>query len=581
MRKKLIIYLRLSNEDGDDKDESNSIVNQRWLIWEYIKRHNLETIYEIVEFSDDGYSGKNLERPGIREVLALVRKRETGMIIVKDFSRMARDYIIMGDFIEKIFPFMDIRFVAINNQYDSNDYQGRLPDMDVSFQNLVNDYYSEEKSVKIKAVFQMKHAHGEYTGPVAPYGYKKSQTLKNHIVPDEEAAGIVYRIHCMRFFDSMFPQEIARTLEAEGIPIPSEYLKQKGSKVYFSTIGIKGWNAINVKRILHNSVFLGVMVSEKTRAMETGSSKKVSNPREMWRIAEKTHEPIVPWRMWLANQKPLQKKKGYVTMQGQDSSHMDGLDVGGDNHLPQGMAEQVIKREKISSIKSGQHILPEELRDSPVKGRVWCANCGHKMMRGLGRKRIYYTCSYRYHNAQGICMRGCFREDHLMELVLAAINQQIMVMADLHKFYDREKQKCEENKKAVQNERKRLENRRLSLKREKLELFERYQNGTIGKEKYLALKRENSDGFEKLELEYTKLEHEYQEAEVEDYKCLALYEDKKGIQQLTKELVEELIDRIILYDKEHVEIRFRYADEIEKLVRYTGQDDGKPGQAVS
>ena len=414
----------------------------------------------------------------------------------------------------------------------------------------------------------MKHLRGEYLGPVAPYGYQKSATIKNHIEPDEEAAEIIYRIHCMKFFDGLFPQQIARILEAEGIPIPCEYLKQRGSKVYFNVRDIKGWNQGTVKRILRNSIYLGVTVSEKSRAMETGSNRKVTTPRENWLVIERTHEPIVPWRIWLENQKPLRgRKKNNPMTEMKDIQDVYNPDVSEGRHLPQGMAERIIKRDKISSIKSGEHMLPEELRDSPVKSKVWCANCGNKMMRHLGRKRIYYLCNYRYHNAQGDCMRGGFREDRLMELVLASINQQITAVADLRKYRDIEEQKRKEHQRAVQGERKRLEHRRLSLKHEKLELFEKYQAGVIGKEKYQALKGENSKSLEEVEKEYAALESQSKDTEEEGWGCLDLYEGKQVVHQLTKELVEELVDRIILYDKEHVEIQFRYMDEIERLVR--------------
>lgn len=148
-KKILALYLRLSSEDDSEADESNSITNQRFLAYSFIQQFKLNE-YEVVEYTDDGYTGKNMERPNMQRLLQDIRERKIAMIVVKDFSRLARDHIVMGDFIDKIFPFMQIRFIAINDHYDSNNYIDRVPDLDVPFKNLIYDYYSEECSVKIK-----------------------------------------------------------------------------------------------------------------------------------------------------------------------------------------------------------------------------------------------------------------------------------------------------------------------------------------------------------------------------------------------------------------------------------------------
>lgn len=574
--KKLIIYLRLSNDDGDEKDESNSIANQRQLIWAYIKKNRLDEAYEIVEYVDDGYTGKNLDRPGIQQALTLVRKRAVGMIIVKDFSRLARDYIVMGDFIEKIFPFMNIRFVALNNRYDSDNYKEQLPDMDVSFQNLVNDYYSEEKSVKIRAVHRMKYAHGEYLGPVAPYGYRKSWNNKNHIEVDEEAAEVVYRIHCMRFFECMSSVEIARSLNDENILIPSEYLKSKGSKVYFSTGKIKKWNVGMVDNIIHKIAYLGITVSSKSKTAETGSQKKKTNPRALWNYVEGTHSAIVPWVMWLENQKPLKTRENDKPEEEKEAPSF------GTSHtlLPEGMAEQVVKGEKSPSLKSGKYVLPDELRTSPVKGMVYCANCGHKMGRGIGKKKIYYKCAYHIEEDGHCCMRGGFREDRLVEIVLAAVNQQIELISCLQEIHDKEKQQRRKIRKSCETSIKKCKNKMEVLKREKLELYEKFQAGEISQNKYLALKAKNLTSLEELKAKQGHLEQELKDSKEEENQCLALYEDKQPVSELTRELTEELIDKIILYSKEQVEIQFKYVDEIERFLHQAQNSEEKQEAAV-
>lgn len=170
MKKLLIIYERLSDEDEVEKDESNSITNQRILINSYIQKNNLSQGLKVEEFFDDGYSGKNFQRPGIQTVLDKVKKRMVSILIIKDFSRLSRDYIELGRYIDMIFPFLNVRFISINNQYDSIQYKNRTPGIEVPFQNLVYDFYSEDLSENIKKAFKIKREKGEYFGRMPTYG---------------------------------------------------------------------------------------------------------------------------------------------------------------------------------------------------------------------------------------------------------------------------------------------------------------------------------------------------------------------------------------------------------------------------
>ena len=146
----MALYLRLSKEDGDMIDESNSITNQRYILRRFVEQRPEFDSYEIKEYIDDGFSGKNFERPGVQKLLEDVKSGKVHGIVVKDFSRFGRNHIEVGNYIEKIFPLLDIRFIAVNNSFDSKDYVGITPDMDVAFENLMYDYFSEENSVKIK-----------------------------------------------------------------------------------------------------------------------------------------------------------------------------------------------------------------------------------------------------------------------------------------------------------------------------------------------------------------------------------------------------------------------------------------------
>ena len=156
----IAVYIRLSMEDGDlsdEKNESNSVVNQRAYIYQYIAQHPEFSEARILEFCDDGYSGTNMERPAIKRLLQQVRDRKINCIIVKDMSRFGRDYIVVGDYLEQIFPFLDVRFIAINDGYDSKDHKyGAAGLIDVSFRNVIYDLYSKELSEKVRSTIGVR-----------------------------------------------------------------------------------------------------------------------------------------------------------------------------------------------------------------------------------------------------------------------------------------------------------------------------------------------------------------------------------------------------------------------------------------
>ena len=207
----LALYLRLSKEDGDMIDESNSITNQRLILRKFVEQRQEFEGFEIKEYIDDGFSGKNFERMGVQELLEDVKSGKVFVIIVKDFSRFGRNHIEVGNYIEKIFPLLDVRFIAVNNSFDSKDYKGTTPDMDVAFENLMYDYFSEENSVKIRNDLMGRRKRGKYLATFAAFGYKKSPSDHNRIVIDEEAAAIV-RMIFEKYAECGIKAEVARFL---------------------------------------------------------------------------------------------------------------------------------------------------------------------------------------------------------------------------------------------------------------------------------------------------------------------------------------------------------------------------------
>ena len=185
----IAIYLRVSKEDALSCEESSSISCQRLLLKEYIREHFED--YELLEFADDGYSGTNLDRPAMRALLACVRARKADCIVVKDFSRFARDYVEAGSYVEQIFPFWGVRFISVNDGYDSGDVRGKTGGMERAFQNLMNDLYSKDLSVKVKSSLHAKKERGVYCSGNCPFGYKKKEGGRNQVEIVEEEAELV------------------------------------------------------------------------------------------------------------------------------------------------------------------------------------------------------------------------------------------------------------------------------------------------------------------------------------------------------------------------------------------------------
>ena len=220
------LYLRLSRDDGD-KEESNSITGQRELLRDFIR--NRPELREYAVRIDDGFTGSNFERPDFKKMMEDVKEGRTNCIIVKDLSRFGRNYLDAGEYIEKIFPFLGVRFIAVNDNYDSLGEKSASDDLVIPFKNLINEAYCRDISVKVRTQLEIKRKSGQYIGAFAVYGYMKDETDKNRLIVDEYAADIVRDIFAWKL-DGMSPQDIAVRLNQSGILSPMEYKKSLGMR---------------------------------------------------------------------------------------------------------------------------------------------------------------------------------------------------------------------------------------------------------------------------------------------------------------------------------------------------------------
>lgn len=310
----IAIYIRLSDEDEDvdnkEKIESNSITNQRAMLQQYIKEHEEFVGKNVIEFTDDGYSGTNFNRPRFGEMLKEVCYGNVECVIVKDFSRFGRNYLESGNYLERIFPMCETRFISINDDFDSNDFIGVTGGISMALKNFLYNMYSKDISQKVTTAMQTRIKMGQHMSAFAAYGYRKNPEDIHQLIVDETSAAIVRRIYQMAA-DGIGKSMIARTLNEEGVKTPIEYMNSIGTnKRSLREMEKKLWATNSVGDMIRNEVYLGKLVWNKSSIAVMGSHKQKKNPRSKWLIVEGSHEPLVSQELFdLANEKAFPGKK--------------------------------------------------------------------------------------------------------------------------------------------------------------------------------------------------------------------------------------------------------------------------------
>lgn len=289
---KVAMYLRLSQDDEKyDKNfkvESNSISNQRLQIKDYIaKQQDMELAKEYV---DDGYSGINFERPAFKAMMEDVITGNINCIIVKDLSRFGRDYIDSGRYLQRVFPSLDVRFIALNDNYDSFTASETEKNLVIPFKNFINDNYCRDTSAKVRSVCKVKRKQGQFISNYAPYGYEKDKEDKHKLVIDKEAYDVVQKIFSMKL-EGYSSYSIAKHLNETGILSPMEHKRAKGIryKTGFSTKAVAKWDTPAINRILTNEIYIGTLQQGKREKINYKLDKVVSKDRSDWIEIEDNH----------------------------------------------------------------------------------------------------------------------------------------------------------------------------------------------------------------------------------------------------------------------------------------------------
>ena len=495
-REKIALYLRLSREDQDksEKDESNSIQNQRSQAISFIKQDVSLACYDMEEYIDDGYSGATMDRPAIQRLLEEVKCGNINCIIVKDFSRFARNYIEMGKYLEQIFPYIGIRFISINDRYDSNNNYGNIPSLDVAFKGILHDYYCKELSLKARKSRKQLNEKGMYIAALPPYGYWKSKTDNKKLVIDKISSTTVKRIFKLALNNESL-NFITNILNAENVPSPKKRLVIAGLMTNKEGENFL-WTVNAVKRILTNPVYTGKVVGQKYRKTLGKRSCKRNSECE-WIIVDHMHELIIT----------------------------------------QSDFDKVSKRFSKSAQKKYEDFL--------FKGRLKCSKCGKVLVRtGEHKGNSYfacYSCSYENPKQENIHINS--------KILIDTIGNELENM--IKEFGIEEKQPIKHSvKKTLKSEQEIL------IEIDKLKnmlsiLYEKYADGNIGREDYIKEKK-------LIGSDIMLLETKINENVAADNLCKEILENgNENPYELTNGLVDMFINRITIYENNKFEVDYQ------------------------
>ena len=525
------IYIRLSQEDKDKKYESDSesVINQKELLRGYVKNNNFNLVKEYV---DDGYSGTDFERPGFQNMLEDINNKKINCVIVKDLSRLGRDHVMTGYYIETFFPENNIRFISILESYDS--FKNQASNDSSTFIIACNDYYSKQNSIKIRNVLNEKRKNGKFVGSLPCFGYMRDPLDKGHLVPNPETAPIVKNIFKWRA-DGIGPTEIANRLNKANIVTPSGYKKTNYSS---RLIDRDNWNISTVKKILCNRIYTGDLVQHTQTKVNYKSKKKITLDEKLWIIVENTHEALVDKETFeYVNNLRKRNTRNY---------------------------EIKTNREK-----------------RLLEGKLFCKECKNRLTVLYRKKQNYWSVNcnrYSRDPIRGRCYSHFYPYNYLEDQVLEQINKSISKLI-------RELDIKELNDEVVKNIHKETTNidkivKELQIEKEKITnrlktLYNDRCDGVISADTYKELAGES-------EQKLKQINENIENQNIKKYKMkskansLTNYTNKiKKLLDLSKpkkELIDTLVDRIVIDKDRNITIYFKYDIAREVKFKYKNRN---------
>ncbi len=527
-------YIRLSVEDSG-KPGSDTIEGQKNLLLSYIE--NDPELLLCGLFCDNGRTGTDFERPEFEKLMEKVKHGEIDCIVVKDLSRFGRNYKETGNYLERIFPFLGIRFIAVNDAFDTLTAERGADGYIVPLKNLINEVYSKDISKKSGSALETKQRKGDFIGAWAPYGYRKSADDPHRLEPDEVTAPIIRQIFAWRS-EGVSVGKIAKRLNDAGIASPSAYLYNSGICTTEKYKGVT-WNHQAVKNILSRQVYIGHMVQGVKRQSFYESRGQYKKPKEDWIIVENTHEPIVNIEIFDKVQALAEQRN----------------------------AEYHERLGKFPHLETTKNIL---------KGLIYCADCHHPLVRYKNvshDKKLWYTFICQTHtNDKTSCPLKSIREDELIPMLMTAIQTQIALAADMEELV-RKVNSSPQVRKQNAGLQGQLDAARKALRRYNGlydSLYQNYVDKLMTEQEYITLKNRYKSEAEATERQIAALEEQQvrEKSHTVENPFLAAFSSFKGEDTLTEEMAHTLIERVYVDANNEIEIIFRYRDEYRQLLTY-------------
>lgn len=524
-------YLRLSYTENHE-NESDSIANQKKLIEDYVKGHpDIELVSEKV---DDGYSGILFDRPAFQEMMQDIMEGRVNCVIVKDLSRLGREYIETGRYLRRIFPAYGVRFIAINDNIDTaHEHAG--DDLNISMKNLINDAYCHDISVKTRSALEVKRKKGDYVGACPVYGYRKSEENRNQLVVDEYAARVVRDIFRAKI-DGRSAKRIADELNALGVLSPLAYKISRGlphPKGGFADRPDAKWSATTVIRILQDEIYTGTLVQGRQGTYNHKLRNVIQKPDEEWIRVENAHEAII-------------RKRDFDLVQ-----HIMGLDT---------------------------RTAPEGEKVYLFSGLLVCGCCGARMTRKTntmgGKKYIYYHCPTG--KKHGCTHPVMLREDDLIQCVLASVQAHIKNVVSVDELLNGISEETI-NRELVAGCKAQIAENRAQLEQIgvfKAGLYENFVKGMLDKAEYKSLRDGYTERMEELRSAIDQLRQEMErvtDRTSERQKWAQQFREFSNMTELDRRAVVTLIQSIRIISKTELKITFRYQMEYDAALQKLSQ----------
>ena len=528
------IYGRLSVLDNG-KADGDPIDSQVAMIEQYTLEH---PELEVVDrYLDNGFTGTNFDRPNFERLMHDVRVGRINCIIVKDLSRLGRNYIETGRFLERICPKLGIRFISLNDHYDSAAIQSQ-DDLVVSIKNIVNDYYAKDISLKSGSALKAKRRNGEYIGSYAPHGYRKDPANKNHLVIDPETAPVIRQIYQWRA-EGLGYGRIVRMLNERDVPSPGRYRFEQGIVTNNNKKGSALlWNRHVLTDILHNIVYIGHLAQGKCTASLIHGIPAHRTQEDEWDICYHTHEPIIDEKLFSQVQ-ALNKARA--------AAYFSSYGVCG--HLPKG--------------------------DNPYREKLVCSDCQTqmKLYRNLSKdhKKAYFTylCPTYEEHGQLRCTKKTIQSSDLDATVLETLKMQMELFCNAQTVLA----SLPEQERAPRDNsmEKQLQQLQQQIKHKQgyaATLYTDYKEGLLTRDEYLFAKNQYQTEVDELKTRHTQLRERYaaaSQAAARTSEWAELFEQYRCAQTVSKELVTAFIHQIRVSAGGSIEILFRFEDELARL----------------